>query len=288
MTVTIEDVGQSSKIFPFIFGDPGIGKTSLIGTGGKKYKTLIVRPPADHTDPIIGSGCKETIVRDWEEIWEVLEYLRYEGHNWDWVWLDSISLLQDFGLDDVYENTLDFKGPQGSAARKAREQFGPDKGEYRVNMWRLEQWIRHTVGSASFNFGVTAHPFWYEPQDGDMEPYLMPWVQGKNMPNKICGMMNLVGYYQLREREVKGTKRQSRVLHTNKSVSWYGKNQFKLPDGTGVFGPTGSLVNPTIEKMVELINKGRIIKEDDGKSRSRRRSATRRPVNRRTATKGSK
>jgi hypothetical protein len=156
-----------------IYGDPGIGKTTLIGTGGSAFKTLIIRPPTDHTDPIVGSGCQETIVRDWEQIWEVLEYLRHEGSVWDWVWLDSISLMQDFGLDDVYDGILDRKGPVGSLARAAREQFGPDQGEYRVNMWRLEQWIRHTVGAADFNFGVTAHPFWYEPKDDDIEPYLM-------------------------------------------------------------------------------------------------------------------
>jgi hypothetical protein len=252
-----------------IYGDPGIGKTTLIGTGGSAFKTLIIRPPTDHTDPIVGSGCQETIVRDWEQIWEVLEYLRHEGSVWDWVWLDSISLMQDFGLDDVYDGILDRKGPVGSLARAAREQFGPDQGEYRVNMWRLEQWIRHTVGAADFNFGVTAHPFWYEPKDDDIEPYLMPWVQGKNMPNKICGMMNLVGYYQLREREVKGVKRQTRALHTMKTGTWYAKSQFKLPDGSGVFGDSGSIINPTIPKMMEAIEAGR----------------TKKPVRRRTTAK---
>lgn len=281
MTLTIEDVGQSSKIFTLLYGDPGIGKTTLIGTGGKVYKTLIIRPPADHTDPIVGSGCKEVIVRDWEEIWEVLEYLRHDGDEWDWAWLDSISLMQDFGLDDVYEGTLDGKGPKGSVARAAREKFGPDRGEYRVNMWRLEQWIRHTVGSASFNFGVTAHPFWYEPQDDDLAPYLMPWIQGKNMPNKICGMMNLVGYYHLQTREVRGETKTSRVLRTNKDTSWYAKNQFKLPDGSGVFGDNGTLVNPTIPKMVEAIQEGR---KAATATRTRRRPATRRG----TSNKGSK
>jgi hypothetical protein len=107
----------------------------------------------------------------------------------------------------------------------------------------------------------------------------MPWIQGKNMPNKICGMMNLVGYYHLQTREVRGETKMSRVLQTNKDVSWYAKNQFKLPDGSGVFGPQGKLVNPTIPKMVEAIQAGR-----NGATASKRRPATRR----RTATKGSK
>jgi hypothetical protein len=283
MTLHIEDVDQSRKIFPLIYGDPSVGKTTLIGSGGRDLKTLIVRPPTDHVDAIVGSGVKQTVVKDWEEIWEVLEYLRHEGHEWDWVWLDSISLMQDFGLDDVYTNTLDKKGPEGSLARKAREQFGPDQGEYRVNMWRLEQWIRHTIGAAQFNFGVTAHPFWYEPKDEDIEPYLMPWIQGRNMPNKICGMMNMVGYYQLREREVKGEKKMTRVLHTTKTPTWYAKSQFKLPDGSGVFGDTGSIANPTIPKILEAINAGRTAPP---KARTRK-PAGRRPAVRPSARKGS-
>lgn len=271
MTLVIEDVAQSSKIFWLNYGDPSVGKTSLIGTGGAMYKTLIIRPPTDHTDPIVGSGCKETVVRDWEQIWEVLDYLRHEGSEWDWVWLDSISLMQDFGLDDVYDGILDRKGPVGSAARAAREQFGPDQGEYRVNMWRLEQWIRHTVGAAQFNFGITAHPFWYD-RNEDVEPYLMPWIQGKNMPNKISGMMNLVSYHHLREREVQGQKKYARVLNFNKTTTWYAKSQFKLADGSGVFGETGSVINPTVPKVLEAVNAGRIVATRQIRRNSRRGS----------------
>jgi hypothetical protein len=92
---SIRPVGASAKINMLVHADIGWGKTSLIGTGGKQFKTLIMRPPIDHVDPIIGSGCDEMVVKDWEEIFEGLDYMRHEGYKkYDWFWMDSISLLQ--------------------------------------------------------------------------------------------------------------------------------------------------------------------------------------------------
>lgn len=272
----IRPVGASSKINMLIHADIGVGKTSFIGTGGKDFKILIIRPPIDHTDPIIGSGCQEMVVRNWEETFEALDYVRHEGNDWDWVWIDSISLLQDIGLDDVYEGILDQKGPVGSVARKAREQFGPDRGEYRVNMWRLAQWVRHCVGEGIVNLGITAHSFWWEPVGpvDELTPAcLWPWIQGKNMPSKICGMMNVVGYMEVATREVRGRKRQVRTLYTNKTERWYAKSQFKLPDGTNVFGD-GTVLNPTLPGVVEAISKGRLT-TPAGSTTPRRRRRTR-------------
>jgi hypothetical protein len=232
------------------------GKTTFIGTGGQQFKILIVRPPVDHVDPIIGSGCQEMVVRSWEEIFEALEYVQHAGHEWDWVWLDSISLLQDVGLDDVYEGVLDRRGPKGSLARKEREAFGPDRGEYRVNFWRLAQWVRHTVGAGTVNLGITAHAFYWEPNDNDVTPARMwPWVQGKMMPAKIAGMMNIVGYGEIRSREHRGKTREVRVLHTSATENYYAKCQIKLPDGSPIFN--GEIVSPTLPAMMEALGRGR-------------------------------
>jgi len=269
-----------------IHSDIGVGKTSLIGTGGKDYKILMVRPPTEHADPILGSGVQEMIVRHWEEMFDGLEYLRHEGSQWDWVFLDNISLFQDIGLDDVYEGMLDRHGPPGADARKKREQYGPDRGEYRVNMWRLGQWIRHAVGAAEFNLGIMAHSFWWEPrvedvQNSNLQPCLWPWIQGIGMPSKICGMMNIVGYMEVRTIERGSRRIPTRVLHTNKSENWYAKCQFKKPDGTSVFG-NGDLVNPTLPKLLDLIAAGRPKNADDRRHRGGNTSGNDARVRRRT------
>lgn len=253
----IRPVGASSKINMLLHADIGWGKTSFIGTGGKDFKICIMRPPIDHTDAIIGSGVQEMVVKNWEDVFDGLEQMRHSAEGeWDWFWMDSISLLQDIGLDDVYEGVLDSKGAVGTEARKHRERFGPDKGEYRVNMWRLGQWVRAAVSDASFNLGITAHSFHYEPPGAD-DSYLAPWIQGRAMPERICGMMNIVGYGHMDTITRRGVETNARVIEWNKTDDYYAKNQFKIP-GTGesVF-PEGRSINATLPGVVEAINKGR-------------------------------
>lgn len=289
--IQIKPVGASSNIFFLLHGDPGVGKTSFIGAGGKKYKTLLMRTPIDHTDPIVGSGVQEVIVRNWEETFEVLEYMRHDGHEWDWFWVDSLSLLQDVGLDDVYQGVLDAKGAaSGDGGRSHRARFGPDRGEYRVNMWRIEEWVRFVVGAgAGFNLGITCHSFWYTPWGAaEAEDQVWPWIQGKQMPQKISAMMNVVGFMETREREVKGEKKESRVIHFNKK-HYYAKCQFKLPSGGEIFDG-GDLYNPGLPSFVEAVSKGRLQTPADrrtGRTRpSGARPKTRPAINRRTTRKG--
>jgi hypothetical protein len=270
---TIRDVGASSKINMLIFADPGAGKTTLIGTGGKQLKTLLIRPPFDHVDPILGSGVKETIVRDWTEMLDVQEYLRHEGEEWDWVWLDSISLFQDAGLDDRFAAAVENK--------PSRANQGPDKPEYRVNMWRLEQWVRHTVGAELFNLGITAHPFWMTSQSkedpDEVVEKLMPWIQGKSMPQKICGYMNIVGYY-----EVSPTKDnpERRMLYTKGNNRYYAKDQFDA------LGKNGVMVDPTMPQIAKALE-GKRAKEEPRKGRGRPATARRQPVRTRRTRRAS-
>lgn len=244
----------------------GWGKTSFIGSGGKEYDIIIMRPPIDHVDAILDSGCREMVVKDWDDVFEGLEQILHLPKAPDIFSMDSISLLQDVGLDDVYEGHLLTKGPAGSAAYKAREQFGPDRSEYGVNMWRLAQWVRRAVSAAEFDLIITAHSFWYEPKDSD-DAYIAPWIQGKGMPQRICGMMNIVGYGTIEERTVRGHQRNQRVINWDKGVDFYAKNQFKK-NGVSVY-PEGKVVNPTLPEVWATLNQGRPV------TRGRRRPTTR-------------
>jgi hypothetical protein len=170
---------------------------------------------------------------------EALEYLRYGGGaEWDWIWLDSISLFQDHGLDDIWDDVVKRK--------PARKEFGLDRGEYGINMFRLAQWVRHVVGTDSFNFGITAHPTEMQASFDDDEPdLLMPYIQGRNMAPKICGYMNIVAYLRVIRSKKTGNPR--RLLTARAEDRWYGKDQFDA-------FPQGKLYDPTIPKMMELIN----------------------------------
>lgn len=184
---------------------------------------------------------EECVVRSWTDMLDVLAFLRDSGGGgYEWVWLDSISLFQDTGLDDLWSEVL--------IEKPARQRYGLDKQEYGINMFRLGNWVRHLVGAEMFNVGITAHPFEidnpFEPDPDKVEPILMPFVQGKNMPDKICGYMNMVGYMR-RVQDKQGRKRV--VMSTEFTDKWYGKDQFHA-------FPDGKFWDPTIPKLLDAVH----------------------------------
>lgn len=224
-----------------LYGDPGVGKTRLIGSS--PGRVLLVRPPTDHTDAIRPTDrrrIKEIVVSDWDGMSELLDFLRHEGAKFDWVWVDSISLLQDHLLDDIWETTI--------AEKPARARYGLDQQEYGINFFRLAAWIRHVVGPDLFNFGFTAHVAELLPSpDPEIERKLMPWIQGKNMSPKFCGYMKVVAFMEVAKI---GGKEGRRVLRLSASDRYYAKDQFDMT-------PDGRVIDPTMPKIVDLINKSR-------------------------------
>lgn len=244
-----------------VFADPGVGKTRFVGTS--PGKVLVIAPPTDHRDsmnPEDKGRVEEVVVKDWDDMNRLLDYLRHDGADWDWVWVDSMSLLQDHLLDDLWETAI--------SEKPARARYGLDKQEYGINMFRLGGWMRHVIGPDLFNFGFTAHTAQLLPSDDEEESMkLMPWIQGKNMSQKFCGYMNVVAFMEITK---VGDKPNRRVLRLNATERYYAKDQFDLTDN-------GRLVDPTMGKVTELIEAAR-----------QRGGTTKRPKRRTTTRKGSK
>lgn len=222
-----------------MFGVPGIGKTSLIGTGAKTY---IIRPPTDHVDPIIEQGNEsnfdDLVVTSWGELLGEQGFFRWcQQGGWkeyEWFWLDSLSLWQDVGLKDLFDAAVK-RNPN-------RAEFGLDKPEYGINQFRINTFITQMVGlveEGKINFGITCHAMeWWDPVAEAM--LWAPNIQGREglFMQKIAGMMHTVGYYYLQKRD---GKRPVRVLKTKTE-----KDDVFVKDQLGIGGESGRLVNPTM------------------------------------------
>lgn len=227
-----------------IVGMPGVGKTPFIASGGR---TLIIHPPADNLDSVpAGAPVEEIEVATWADMYEALAYCNsLPPGEFDWVWLDSLSVFQDYGVEDLLKDAITRKPARAIATGETEEivdesvqsfyvnadqeimvpEFDADKQEYGINMKRIARWVRDMHGFAKagkFNFGITTHPVfgWIDPTDE--EDKIAPWIQGKGMITKICGYMNLIAY--LTEQQRDGAPPQKLLL--TKTPGFYGKDQF--------------------------------------------------------------
>jgi hypothetical protein len=256
-----------------LYGVTKVGKTRLIGTGDK---TLIIRPPDDHTDSILdGSGVEELVLTEWSEMFETFAWLQQGGHKkYNWVWLDTISLMQDRLLEDVMDDVLMRRPDRGMDKGGIKvPEFGPDQGDYKVNFDRLAKWVRDMVGIAkagAFNFGIAAHPFeLYVPTLE--EEIWTPWIQGKNMIPKICGYMNIIAYLQKQENK----DGEQRVLLVD-SPGYLGGDQLdcipELKSGRhGIVEPTMAKIEGAIKKSPKRLGTGDKPKEKKAKRTVARR-----------------
>jgi hypothetical protein len=231
---SIRDIRAGINIL--IYGDNGVGKTPLIGSGSD---TLILNcdpPESVLSARVAGSDADVWSIRDWSDAEEAHEYLRHSRHGYRWVWCDSITGMQVGGMDGIMEDLV--------AAKPHRDRYIPDMAQYLQNMNRLRTWVRNMSG-LPFNFGITAHPFRWAQEDVE-EEMIWPWVQGKGMPADICGFMNVIAF--LRIRKVTGADKEVKTVQTLYSKDlpkYYARDRFSaLP----------AVMNaPTIPKIEALI-----------------------------------
>ena len=233
---------EIARIKGLIYGDPGSGKSVLVGSAAPEKKTLFLKSRSDNIESVAiqGHSVDAWEMEDWNDMEEAHHALRYDDLGYDIVNFDTITLFQELGLEDIMVDLIE---NQNKTHRKV---WLPDKGEYGQNMNRLSKWVRDMVGLEAFDFFMVAHAFMWQ-QPGEEEERRWPLIQGKGMPAKIAGYCNLVGYMTA------GTNDDgvyTRKLHVRKEDDYYGK------DGWDAF-PAGFINDPTLPKIFKAIERRR-------------------------------
>lgn len=245
-----------------VYSYPGWGKTSLAATSAELGRTLIIHSSLSLLPSRVlrTPNLDEFEADTWEKMLEIQDYLRMSQHPYEWVWWDCASIDQDVLLDDVWAGTIADKPGRAYKLGEGGTITGPnlspssglDRGEYGRNMERIQQWVRHMVGTRTFHFGITFHPHeGPHPTNDEGGTLLRPYVQGKNMPEKICGYMNMVAFLELKEGERNGEDIKWRRLHTVENARFYAHDRYDA------FLPKGYLDEPTMKKISVAVEKAR-------------------------------
>lgn len=234
-----------------LYSDPGVGKTPLIATAPN---TLILDTDLGSESAAGSPGVDIWPIDNWPDLESAHEYLRHEDHGYKWVWMDGISVGQDRLLTNIMEELV--------AVKDHRKMWQADKAEYGQNMFRMKQWIQNMT-ALPFNFGITSHPWRFEDPVTE-EEVILPWIQGKNMPQNVCGMMNVIGYLTLDD---DGKQK----LYTKPNNGYYARDKFRAL-GAGMINPT----IPKIEAKIREAIKARSGKPTPTKARRASKTTTRR------------
>jgi hypothetical protein len=152
-----------------------------------------------------------------------------------WVVWDSQTLFQDMALiDDVMVDA--------AAENPKQEEFVPSKREYLINMNRLGRMTRQ-LAKLPYNLGISFHVMTTTESGGDGTIF-MPQVQGKNMPSKIAGYMNVIGYMD--KYTPPGSDRKVQSILFQREGRYYAKDRWNAL-GKRVDRPT----LPKIEGLIE-------------------------------------
>lgn len=215
-----------------IHGEPGVGKSVLAGSSPN---ALILTHDADEMSSPAewGSNAHVMLVRNFEELDESYEFLRHEGHSeFEWVWIDNLTLLQEQCMDQVMADLV--------VSKPHRNRWVPDMHEYLVVQNHLGTQIRN-IKALPMHFGWTAHVMSSEDENGKVQ--YIPMLQGGQgqYSQKMCGYMGVIGYMYVVRKEGK----EVRQISFSKRSKFLAKSRFK--------GLQGVMTNPTMPKMMEAV-----------------------------------
>jgi len=189
--VPLEDFNESHNIL--VHSWPGQGKT-VFGAGAPNC-SLVSAEPGQISAKRQGSKAGLVKLHDWPMAQDFLAKVESgDFQHRDWLVFDTLSTLQRKDMNDVVDN----------AHRANPAKIDPDipaVQHYLKQQNSFTRWVERMV-DAPINCLFLAHTMRIDDQQGDT--LYLPSIQGgadKGYPiaNYICGLMNAVGYMEMRQ-----------------------------------------------------------------------------------------
>jgi hypothetical protein len=212
-----QDSVNMSSINMLVYSHPGEGKTPFWGTGGQRLLLM----DSDHgyeSAAALGSQASRASVTDYEELDEIYTWLLSTNcKEFDWVVWDSLTLFQERVLiDDIMVDAV--------AENPNQDEFVPSQRQYLINMNKVGRYVRNFV-ELPINFGISCHVDAHA-RDPEGNSVYMPLIQGKNMPSRISGYMNVIGFLGKAQVEEGGNKKTVQRMLLKKKGKMYARDRF--------------------------------------------------------------
>lgn len=239
----------NKSINMIIYSYPGEGKSPLWGSGGDNVLFLDSDNGTESAE-MLGSRAWVIPAHDYDDLEGAYQYVKNEMPkdlpHIRWVVWDSITLFSDRALiDDLMPDAV-------AGSTKDREEFVPDRREYLINQNRIGRYVRN-FADLPVNFGISALlQVDIDQQDGST--VYMPAIPGKNMPSKVCGYMNVIGFLgkaTVENSDGKAIKVQR--LLTQRTGKYFARDRF-MALGHHVDRPTIPKIEGLIEAKKAMVN----------------------------------
>lgn len=207
------------KVNMLIYGEPGVGKTRIIGSADavpEMRKVLIVDVDGGALTVKDDFPNVDVVrVENFDQLQAVYNSLRAGGHGYGTVGIDTITEVQKYNMTDVMARLV--------ARDPARNEFVPDRREWAISSEMVRRMI-HAFKDLPLNTIFTAHV------KDDEDPSTGATFKRPDLPGKLArqipGWFDLVVY--MYEREVQTRNEKNEVTGTEVKRLWLTKNGGKV------------------------------------------------------------
>lgn len=236
----------TESINMMVYSDPGVGKTVLGGSYGKR--SLIIATE-NGTVAAARQGSQAAVADcrgDWMKFEEITEWLQdnadRDGFPYDWVIIDTGTALQDIILQDIVQTAVDVD-TEGKRSRDKYElqEWGEGHNRFRRYVGYYNDLPVHTLW--------LAHAMNWDDEEGNT--IRMPKFQGKHeqMSVWMSAQMHCYGYMHMVPVKLKDDR-----IVQRRQIEWQANSKWRAKDRFDVLGkPKGYTRSLDLKQLTDII-----------------------------------